>query len=1018
MLPDSTWTTGRPSSAPAGGLHEAVAAVARRSPDAAALLFEGRRISYAELDRTADAWAASLTRAGVGRGDLVPIRLPRGPELVIALLAVLKAGAAYALLDVAWPDRRVRAVIDALDAKLLIADEDGDAGVDAGVETWTPCWRIADLHRDFVPVAVEGTDPCCVFFTSGTTGEPKGVLTTHQATARLFGAGSFADFGPETVMPLAAPVPWDAFSLELWSVLLSGGTSLIVAEPYLSAEALREGVADHGVDSVWLTSSLFNMIVDEDADAFAGVRQVMIGGERLSPGHVARFLQTHPTTALINGYGPVESVVFATTHRITEADTARSDGIPIGRPVPGTAIHVLDGDRPCAIGATGEICISGDGLASRYLGDPALTAEKFTEIRQDGRSVRVYRTGDLGVWGANGLLRYLGRADRQVKIRGHRVEPAEVERQIEQLTTVRRCRVVARRDANGTATDLVAFCVPAEPGASLEAELDTLRSTMVAYQCPAALVPVRDFPLTPQGKLDERALLAVLPAEDEPADETVHVHDDPAVRLVADTFAEVLDRPSVPADVSFFELGGTSLAAGRVCARLTTRTHRTVPLARLYHQPDAIGLAAWLDTAVTEPEAEPEYGDEVPLTPMQLVYLTRHLVDPADRTAHCLLVWSLDGEADRDALGAAVEEVHWRHEALSAAYLADPRPVAWLDDVPAPAIEELAPQSTTDAALRVLRASLADELDPGKGKVWRTVMVGAGESTLFGCAVHHIAFDGFSESVLARDLAAAYDGTIDRLPAPPTLAEVHRRASLRHHDVGAHRDRVVEQFAGVPDLCWPAGKLATEPGGPERLEVVLAPEVVAGIDGAAAAAGRTRFVVLLAQWAATLADVTGQRDFAVGVPVAQRDDPLLEQAIGCHITTVPLRLSGAATDGCPDATGALVARAFAAQDVPLGDVLARLGRPRSARPPLFQAMFAVQDTPPPALELPGLHTEFLRQPYVDLPLELHTELWPAGDGGLRVEVAHRPDAVPAATAHELLRRFVDRLHALPTGDPS
>jgi mycobactin peptide synthetase MbtE len=505
VLPDPRWTTGRPSSASEGGLHEAVAAVARRRPEAVALVFEGRRISYAELDGTADAWAASLARAGVGRGDVVPIRLPRGPELVIALLAVLKTGAAYALLDVAWSSARVRDVVATLGAKLVIDDVDAVG--------WTP----GDAQRtDFTPATVDGADPCCVFFTSGTTGEPKGVLTTHRATARLFGdgagAGGFAHFDENTVMPLAAPVVWDAFSLELWAVLLSGGTSLIVPEPALSAGALRAGVARHGVDSIWLTSSLFNQIVDEDTAAFTGVRQVLVGGERLSPAHVARFLRAHPDIALHNGYGPVESVVFATTHRVTAADTARSDGIPIGRPVPGTTIHVLDGDRPCAIGAPGEICVSGDGLALHYLGDPGLTADRFAEIRLAGRKVRVYRTGDLGVWGANGVLRYLGRADRQVKIRGHRVEPAGVERQIEQLAAVHRCRIVPRRDTSGNAVDLVAFCTPAEPGAPLDTEIDALGSTMDPHHRPAAVVPVREFPLTPQGKLNERALLDLLPA--------------------------------------------------------------------------------------------------------------------------------------------------------------------------------------------------------------------------------------------------------------------------------------------------------------------------------------------------------------------------------------------------------------------------------------------------------------------------------------------------------------------------
>jgi amino acid adenylation domain-containing protein len=1035
MLPDATWTTGRPNIAPGGGLHQAVSRTAAQWPDATALVAGGRQIagsaggrqiagsasgrqiagsaggrsiSYADLDRTANAWAALLATAGVTRGDLVPVRLPRGPDLVIALLAVLKTGAAYALLDPCWPRDHVHEVVEALSARLLIAAEE----TESTVAVWTPPAHPVAPPCGFRPAEVEDTDPCCVFFTSGTTGRPKGVLTPHRATARLFQANSFASFGPGTVMPLAAPAPWDAFSLELWSVLLNGGTSLVIDEPYLSAGALRAGVAEHGVDTVWLTSSLFNMIVDEDLWAFAGLRQVLIGGERLSPRHAGRFLRAHTGVVLLNGYGPVESVVFATTHPINDADTAAPGGIPLGRPVPGTGVHVLDGDRPCALGQTGEICVSGDGLALRYLGDGELTAAKFTVVTIGGRATRVYRTGDLGAWGEDGLLRFHGRADRQVKIRGHRIEPGEVERQIERLPAVRQCRVLARRDSSGAAVDLVAFCVPARPGDPLDTVLDTLASTMVAYQLPAALLRVEEFPLTAQGKLDERRLLAMLaplPAHGR------HRHADPTVALVAATFAEVLDRPSVPAGVSFFELGGSSLGAGRVCARLAARLARPLPLSRLYQNPTAAALAAWLDCATPTHGTDDQPVDtaEVALTPMQLVYLTRHLVDPADRTAHCLLFWTVEPDLDQTALQAAIDEVHWRHEALSAAYVADPRPAAWLSDVPPPLLEQLPAQPDLDAGIRVLRAGLSEQLDPTKGEVWRTMLVKAGGPTLFGCLVHHIAFDGFSESVLARDLAAAYEGRLAGLPQPPTLAQMRDRLALRHAagttTDTAHLDQLAGEFGDASDLRWPAGCLASEPDGPDRVEVTLAPAVVAGLDAIAAAAGQTRFVVLLAHWAAAMAEVTGQRDFAVGVPVSQREDPLLEQAVGCHITTVPLRLRGAVVDGDPLATGRLVARAFATQDVPLRDILGRLNRPRSVRPPLFQVMFAVQDNPVPHLDLAGARTTFLRQAYVDLPLELHTELWPRPDGGLRVEVAFRPDAVPAAVAAELASRFTDRL---------
>ena len=1022
MQPDPTWTAGKPVTeggpciAPDEGLHEAVARTALFRPDAVAVVAGDRPTTYGELDSTADAWAARLVDAGVGRGDLVPILLPRGSALVTALLAVLKAGAAYALLDPAWPAHRVQEVVDELGARLLATGADTPGP--PGLPVWSPPAGPVEAPRAFRPARVAGTDPCCVFFTSGTTGRPKGVVSPHAATARLFQCNGFARFDHHSVVPLAAAVPWDAFSLELWSVLLNGGTSVVVDEPYLSATALRRGIARHGVDTIWLTSSLFTMLVDEDLDAFTGLEQVMTGGERLSPAHVGAFLHRHPAVRLINGYGPVESTVFATTHPVTGADAQRPGGIPLGRPVPGTVVQVLDGERPCGIGETGEICIAGAGLAPGYLGDALLTAAKFVRIAPDGTARTYYRTGDLGCWDADGLLHFGGRADRQVKIRGHRVEPAEVERQVERLLpAVRDCRVLARAADGGAASELVAFCVPAEPGDALEHAPGVLRSALVAHHRPAAVVSVAAFPVTARGKLDERALLALADDRRRAAPAATAARD-ATTRAVAEVFGEVLGTAAVPSGVSFFELGGSSLGAGRVCARLAARLARPVPVSRLYDRPTVDGLAGLLRAPV--PEAAPPHATgEVPLTPMQLVYLTRHLVAPADRTGHCLLVWSIEGDLDRAALQVAVDEVHLRHEPLSACYLADPRPAVWLDDVPPPEIATLPARPGAGEAVRALRDALAEELDPAKGLIWRVATVPAGDVTLFGCAVHHIAFDGWSESVLARDIAAAYNAARGRpgsgSPLPPPLEQVARARPP------ADEDRLrclAAEMAGVPDLRWPDGPTGPGPTGPGRVERVLPPEVMAGVDAAAAGAGVTRFVVLLARWAATLAATTGQRDFAVGVPVAQRDHADLEHAVGCHITMLCLRMRGEALgDGTLGdstlgdstdayrATGRIAGRAFACQDVPFPEVLRLAGPAGGSRPPLFQTLFALQDNAEPRLDLEGARTTFLRQPYLDIPLELHAELWPRPDGGLRLEVAFRRDAVPDAVARELADRF-------------
>jgi mycobactin peptide synthetase MbtE len=1021
---------------PGEGLHETFARTARVHPEAMALAGAEGRVGYGALDRLADAWAARLAAAGAGPGRIVPVLLPRGAALVTALLAVLKTGAAYALLDPAWPERRLREIIAQLDAPLLVGAP-GHTGL-AAPPLWSPPAGPVAAPEDFRPARVRGEDPCCVFFTSGTTGRPKGVLSPHRATARLFppdGRGGFVDIRPGTVVPVAAPMPWDAFSLELWGALLNGATALLVDEPYLSQQALRRTVGEHGADTVWLTAGLFNMVVDEDLDAFTGLRQLMIGGERLSPAHVGRFLRRHPAVTLLNGYGPVESTVFATTHRITEADCDGADGIPLGTPVPGTQVHVLDGERPCGAGETGEICLAGDGLALGYLGDRALTDAAFATVRLRGRPTRVYRTGDLGSRDADGLLRYGGRADRQIKIRGHRVEPAEVEAQIEELLPgVHTCRVLARRDTHGAVRDLVAFCVPRSAGDPLAGAREALATALVPYHRPSEVVSVPAFPLTPVGKLDERTLLSLLPGPRADRAGGAAPPADSTELLVAEAFAEVLQRSSVPGDTSFFELGGSSLEAGRVCARLSARVGRPVPVSRLYQEPTAAGFAALLRAAPREqagtgtaPDHVPTGHvppDQVPLTPLQLVYLTRHLTDPGDRTGECRMSWVVEGNLDPTALVAAIARTHERHEPLRARYVVDPAPAALLPGLPSPELEPVPPQPTLDAAFKALDEQFADGLEPTEGEVWRTALVpvddGGGPRAVFGCVVHHLAFDGWSESVLARDLSAGYREALGLpagpSPAVPTLARAYAEHVQRsaHTDQDAQRDWLHRELAGAPDLEWPAGPRT--PGPPRHRELRLSPSAVATLDEAAATAGATRFAVLLQRCGLALAEATGRRDLTVGVPVAQRDTPLTEHAVGCHLTMVPVRLRGAVLDTGPAAVRAaarLVNCALGAQDVPFGELLQAAGRrPGSGRPPLYQVLFALQDNAVPRLDLPRTASRFVRRPYAALPLEFHAELWPEPDGGIRLVVSYRPEAVPEPAVDA----FLD--HVRTTGDRS
>ncbi|MFD3694907.1 amino acid adenylation domain-containing protein [Streptomyces sp. NPDC058646] len=511
-------------SVPAGPwlIHEAVAGHARSRPDAVAVVHRGEYVDYATLDAAAEVHARSLRAAGAGPGTIVPVLLPRSTRLVAVLLAVLKCGAAYAALDPRWPPERILRITAALRSPVMVAEH--------GAPGNPPCWTVPEEPQEQAarrlgapppaspsgpaPLSSDGSRAATVFFTSGSSGAPKGVLSPHRATTRLFRGAGWADFGPGRVVLQAAPVSWDAFSLELWGPLTTGGTSVIADTDHLLPDTLAELVGTAGVDTAWLTSSLFNLLVDEDdprRPCFAGLRQVLTGGERLSPAHVARFLARYPETALVNGYGPVENCVFATTHRVTPADCAAPGGIPVGVPVPGTSVHILDGDRVLPPGRTGEICLSGDGLALGYLGDADATGAAFPLLALDGAPVRLYRTGDLGLLDAHGVLHFRGRTDLQVKISGHRIEPGEIESAARLIPGVREAAVVAVPAPDGGHERLAMFyTADAVAAPSPPSVRRALADHLPPHLVPHGVHHRAALPTTATGKLDRGSLLASL----------------------------------------------------------------------------------------------------------------------------------------------------------------------------------------------------------------------------------------------------------------------------------------------------------------------------------------------------------------------------------------------------------------------------------------------------------------------------------------------------------------------------
>lgn len=484
--------------------------VARTFPDRNAVITADRAVTYAELATTSRRIAHRLIRHGVRPGSIVPVVARRSPDLAAALLGVLMAGGAYAVLDVRWPVPRITRLLGGMRSPVVLADATGSAHLDRadiGHTTFDDLRQPAAAHEAPADLPPVPPDACAtLFWTSGSTGNPKAVLSPHRATTRLFAPDVFMDFGEHPVMIHAAAVAWDAFTLELWGMLLTGGTVLVHEDDLLLPPAIRSYAGDLGATHLFLTPSLFDVIADGDIDCLNGLRAVLLGGDKPSPANCRKLLDIHPDIELYNGYGPVESCVFATVHRITGADTDAATGIPAGLPVPGTELHVTRDGAPVPRGETGEVSIGGAGLALGYLNAPDQTARAFRNVKVDGAEIPVYLTGDHGWMDDSGVLHLAGRKDTQIKIAGHRIEPAEIESAVRTLGSTRSVAMPIP-DRNGTPRIILFAERPRQAMTELEMQ-GRLRESLPAYMVPAKVHFVSSMPLLENTKINKRELSA------------------------------------------------------------------------------------------------------------------------------------------------------------------------------------------------------------------------------------------------------------------------------------------------------------------------------------------------------------------------------------------------------------------------------------------------------------------------------------------------------------------------------
>ncbi|HYR11223.1 MAG TPA: amino acid adenylation domain-containing protein, partial [Longimicrobium sp.] len=1011
-------------------IHQLFQAQVERTPDAAAVVFNGETLTYAQLDARANRLANHLRRMGVRPEVRVAVCLEPGAEMIVSVLAVLKAGGAYVPLDPASPVERLRMMLaDSGVAAVLTQDSlRGTLPVPDGVRVLSVDGAAAEIAAESADRPESGAGPrtlAYVIYTSGSTGTPKGAGVEHRSACNLI---------PELVRVLAlepgsrslllAPLHFDASVAEIFSALAAGAALYLpdateaVPGPEMLALLRREGITH-----TKFTPSALSALPAAELPALA---TLVVGGEACTAELVERW---GAGRRFVNVYGPTEATV-----RVTAAVCAPGEGTPpIGRPLANTRLYVLDAaGEPAPVGVPGELYIGGVQLARGYLGRAAMTAERFIPdpfaMEAGGR---LYRTGDRVRWLADGTLEYQGRLDAQVKIRGYRIELGEVDATLRRHAAVRDCAVVAREDAPGDRR-LVAYVVGDADAEALRAHL---RRSLPEYMVPAAFVAVDVLPLTANGKLDRRAL----PAPEYAAQEHYVAPRTPTEEVLAGIWAQLLGREQVGIHDDFFQLGGHSLLATRLVWRMGDVFGTEVSVRAVLEAPTIAQLAERVEAArkADAPRLAPivrvERTEAMPLSFAQERLWFLDQLQQGNTSYNVPASLRLSGALDADALERALAEVVRRHEVLrstlrgrngSAVQVISPFRGFALP------VEDLS-SLDADAREAEVRRRVAGEMerpfDLAAGPLVRATLLRlADEEHVLLMTMHHAVTDGWSMGVLYRELGALYAAFAAGRESPlaePVVQYADYAAWQREQLSGEALEREVgwwkSRLAGAPALLElptdrPRPAVQRHRGAYEPVE--LTAEVLAPLQALARAEGATLYMVLLAAFQVLLGRYAGSEDVVVGSPIAGRTRPEVEELIGFFVNTLVLR-----TDLSGDPAFREVLRrvrtttlgAYEHQEVPFERLVEELQPERSlSHTPLFQVMFTMgaAAAPPRMAELRADHVDVeVGTAKFDLSFAL------LGDAqGLSGVMQYSTDLFDAATIQRMighLRRVLQQVSA-------
>ncbi|HKV34449.1 MAG TPA: amino acid adenylation domain-containing protein [Pyrinomonadaceae bacterium] len=997
-----------------------------RTPENTALTFGDERVSYEELNRRANQLAHYLQTYGATAETRIGIYIERSVEMIVAVLGVLKAGATYVPLDPSYPTERLLFVLDDAGVQLVLsvaASEERLPSHHAPVILLDSDWPLIASQSEENPERnITPEHLAYISYTSGSTGTPKGVAVPHRGVVRLV-HGHYAHFGPEEVFLQFAPLAFDASTFEIWGSLLNGAQLVLMPPGIASLAELGRTLAKHRVTTLWLTAGLFQQMVDEQLEALSGLKQLLAGGDVLSPAHVHKFLAAASSCRLINGYGPTENTTFTCCYAM-DATVELNGSIPIGRPITNTQVFILDENLQLSPpGFIGELYAAGHGLARGYHGRASLTAERFIPHPFSTEpGARLYRTGDFVRYRTDRHIEFIGRADEQVKVRGFRIELGEVETAIARVSQVQQVVVVARDYGNGDKR-LVAYVVG---DVAVDKLQKTLHSTLPDYMVPQAFVILDELPLTPNGKVDRRAL---------PAKVEVHAPVDSAYRtpveeLLAGIWANVLKVERVGVNDNFFELGGHSLLVTQLVSRAQAQFGAELPLklffesATLTEQAAAVEAALSAESGLQAPPIVPVSRDgNLPLSFSQQRLWFLYQLEPSTSAYNIPTAVRLTGALDSEALKRTLNELVRRHEILRTYYgLADGKPAQFVGPPPEMDIEliELSLEVERESRMLDLASEEASRpFDLTQPPLLRASLVRLGpDEHVLLLTVHHIVSDGWSQGVMVREVGKLYqaftegkESPLEELPVQYADFAHWRRNWLAGDVLDQQLAYWRKQLAGdlpVLDLPLDHPRPEVQSFRGATVTTVLPPGLSESLGVICRREGVTLFMLLLAAFKALLCRYTGQNEIVIGVPIANRNNIETENLIGFFVNTLVMRTDLSGDPHFAD----LLARvrkvtleAYAHQDLPFEVLVEDLQPERSlSRNPLFQVMFQLENTPKEELPLPGLTMSPVAVEGVASQFDLSVDVVES-EQGLAVTAEYSTDLFEAETIRTLLRRW-------------